>query len=486
MIQKSVIGNGVRVLTEAMPQVVSSSIGIWVENGSRYEDPHENGTSHFIEHLLFKGTKKRTAAQIAEDFDAVGGVLNAFTGKEYTCYYAKVLGKDLEMATEVLADIFLDSVFDPAEIERERQVVLQEISQAEDTPDDFIHDLFTENFWKGHPLALPIFGSAETVNKIDREQLVSFMAERYRSSRVFIAAAGQVEHERLTAKCAGLFGGVVGDGKVEKFSPPAARPFLMNREKKLEQAHICIGGPGISQSHPLRYAGYVLNTALGGGMSSRLFQEVREKRGRVYSIYSFISSFIDSGYFGVYAGTNPEWVDEVLEVTVAEIRKVERDGLDAGRTRARQEPAARQHAARDGIHRQPHEPTGAQRDLLPPRRPVGRAISRNRSRHQRQHRRAGVDLVPARQARDGPARRSEGPQNRPRSLRPAGVIPTLTSPVTFTGEGADRAAAGSEGSAASAERLPSRVQFAIRDCIDATDGENCARAQKHAAASRLP
>ena len=321
MIQKSVIGNGVRILTEAMPQVVSSSIGIWVENGSRYEEPAENGTSHFIEHLLFKGTKKRTAAQIAEAFDAVGGVLNAFTGKEYTCYYAKVLGKDLEMATEVLADIFLDSVFDPAEIERERQVVLQEISQAEDTPDDFIHDLFNEEFWKGHPLALPIFGSVATVNKIDRELLVSFMAARYRSSRVFIAAAGQVEHERLTAKCAGLFGGVAGDGKVEKFSPPIDHPLVLTREKKLEQAHICIGGPGISQSHRLRYAAYVLNTALGGGMSSRLFQEVREKRGRVYSIYSFISSFIDSGYFGVYAGTNPEWVDEVLEVTIAELRK---------------------------------------------------------------------------------------------------------------------------------------------------------------------
>ena len=327
MIQKSVLANGVRILTEAMPQVVSSSIGIWVENGSRYEEAFENGVSHFIEHLLFKGTKKRTAAEIAEVFDSVGGILNAFTGKEYTCYYAKVLGKDLEMATDVLADIFLESVFDPAEIERERQVVLQEISQAEDTPDDFIHDLFTENYWKGHPLALPIFGSVATVNKIDRELLTSFMAARYRSSRVFIAAAGQVEHERLTAKCAGLFGAIAGNGKVEKITPPADHPLVLNYEKKLEQAHICIGGPGISAVHPLRYASFVLNTALGGGMSSRLFQEVREKRGRVYSIYSFMSSFIDCGYFGVYAGTNPEWVDEVLEVTVAELRKVERDGL---------------------------------------------------------------------------------------------------------------------------------------------------------------
>src|SRR5437879_9366255 len=161
MVKKSALSNGVRVLTEAMPQVVSATIGIWVENGSRYETPSQNGVSHFIEHLLFKGTRKRTAAQIAEQIDAVGGVLNAFTGKEYTCYYAKVLGADLPMTTELLADHFLESVFDPAEVDRERQVVLQEISQAEDTPDDFIHDLFNLKFWSGHPLSLPVFGSVE-------------------------------------------------------------------------------------------------------------------------------------------------------------------------------------------------------------------------------------------------------------------------------------------------------------------------------------
>src|SRR5215472_10480909 len=327
MIQKSAIGNGIRILTEAMPQVVSSSIGIWVENGSRYEEPPENGTSHFLEHLLFKGTKKRTAAEIAEAFDAVGGVLNAFTGKEYTCYYAKVLGKDLEMATEVLADIFLDSIFDPAEIDRERQVVLQEISQAEDTPDDFIHDLFTVNYWRGHPLALPIFGSVETVNRIDRDLLLSFMGERYRASRIFIAAAGQVDHDKLVADCERLFGKIASNGRVEKISPPGETPIVINHEKELEQMHICIGGPGLGQDSNLRYASYVLNTALGGGMSSRLFQEVREKRGRVYSIYSSMASYADCGYSIIYAGTNPEWLDEVLEVTLKEIKKVVRDGL---------------------------------------------------------------------------------------------------------------------------------------------------------------
>src|SRR3984893_15348052 len=309
MIFKDVLPNGLRVISEPMPAVVSSTIGIWVENGSRYETSAQNGVSHFIEHLLFKGTRKRTAAQIAEQIDAVGGVLNAFTGKEYTCYYAKVLGEDLPMATELLADLFLESVFDPEEIDRERQVVLQEISQAEDTPDDFIHDLFNLHYWQGHPLALPIFGSVETVNAINREALVSFMADRYRAGRGFIAAAGAVEHERLMRDCDRLFGSIAGDGRPEPTSPPQERLMVLNENKKLEQAHICIGAPGLSQTAPNRYAAYLLKTALGGGMSSRLFQEVREKRG------------------GVYSGTNPEWVDEVIEVTLKEINKVVRGGL---------------------------------------------------------------------------------------------------------------------------------------------------------------
>jgi len=329
MIRKSELPNGVRVLTEAMPQVVSASIGIWVENGSRYEVSEENGVSHFIEHLLFKGTKKRTAAQIAEEIDAVGGVLNAFTGKEYTCYYAKVLGQDLALATDVLADIFLDSNFDPAEIDRERQVVLQEISQAEDTPDDYIGDLFTLRIWDGHPLALPIFGSVQTVNAMNRELLTSFMAERYRARRVFIAAAGQVDHDALVRDCTRLFGCIEGNGHVETIKPPSTHTGVLNQEKKLEQAHILIGCPALSQSDPNRYASYVLNTALGGGMSSRLFQEVRERRGRVYSIYSFTSGCLDCGYLAIYAGTNPEWVEEVLEVTVGELAKVARHGLQA-------------------------------------------------------------------------------------------------------------------------------------------------------------
>jgi predicted Zn-dependent peptidase len=329
MTRKSLLSNGVRVLTEAMPHSLSASIGIWVENGSRYEEPHENGVSHLIEHLLFKGTKKRTAAQIAEQIDAVGGVLNAFTGKEYTCYYAKVLGDDLGMATDLLADLLLESLFDAEEIKREQQVVLQEISQAEDTPDDFIHDLFNLKFWAGHPLALPIAGSIATVTGLDRALMTSFMNQRYRAERVFVAAAGKVEHDSLVAQCERLFGAIQGNGKVDAINPPKVHSLVLNHEKQLEQAHICMGGPGISQTDKARYAAYLLNTALGGGMSSRLFQEVREKRGKVYSIFSFLSSHIDCGYFGIYAGTNPEWVDEVLEITLGELKQVAREGLKA-------------------------------------------------------------------------------------------------------------------------------------------------------------
>ncbi|HLH77017.1 MAG TPA: pitrilysin family protein [Candidatus Binataceae bacterium] len=327
MMRKSVLANGVRVLTEEMPQALSASLGIWVANGSRYETPAENGVSHFIEHLLFKGTPTRSAAQIAEEMDAVGGNLNAFTGKEYTCYYARVLGEDFPMATGLLADIFLHSVFDPEEIDRERQVILQEISQAEDTPDDFIHDLFNLHFWEGHPLSLPIFGSVATVNAIDRALMTSFMSQRYRAERVLIAAAGKLDHARLVAQCENLFNGIAAGAPTEKLVPPAISPGVFNYEKDLEQAHICLGGPSIGVNHELRYAAYVLNTALGGGMSSRLFQEVREKAGKVYTIYSFLSSHLDCGYVGIYAGTNPEWVNEVLDITLRELRAIYREGL---------------------------------------------------------------------------------------------------------------------------------------------------------------
>ncbi|MBU6281550.1 insulinase family protein [bacterium] len=326
-VRRTVLPNGVRVLTEAVPQFVSTSVGIWVENGSRYEDPSENGISHFLEHLFFKGTERRSAKRIAEEIDAVGGVLNAFTGKEYTCYYAKVLREDLPLAVDVLSDLFLHSKFDPEEIERERTVVLQEISEIEDTPDDWVHDLFNRRFWPGHPLSMPICGTAETVGDMKREDFLAFIERRYRPDRIVVSAAGGVDHERLVESVAAAFGSLSGTTEKPRFTAPRPQAGLEVFEKDLEQVHMNLGVPGISHDDPRRYAAYVLNTALGGGMSSRLFQEVREKRGKAYSIASFLSSYVGAGYLAVYTGLSASCVAEVLEVVAREFSVLRRDGL---------------------------------------------------------------------------------------------------------------------------------------------------------------
>jgi predicted Zn-dependent peptidase len=329
MVRKSVLSNGVRVLTEDMPSMVSSTIGIWVENGSRYEVPAENGLSHFIEHLLFKGTKKRTAAQIAEEIDAVGGVLNAFTGKEYTCYYARVLAEHAGLATDLLADLFLHSRFDPDEIDRERSVVLQEISQSEDTPDDYIHDLFHLRYWPDHPLSFPVCGTSDTVQGLHRADFVDFLAARYRPDRLIIAAAGDITHDALERWAARDFGHLTGTAVGVDGNAPRPMRGVFTVEKPLEQVHVCVGVPGVAQDGEERYAAYLLNTALGGGMSSRLFQEIREKRGHAYSVFSFLSSFRDAGYLGIYVGTAAQWVADSVGVITNELQTVSRTGLRA-------------------------------------------------------------------------------------------------------------------------------------------------------------
>ena len=317
------------MLSQALPDYVSATVGLWVENGSRYERPEQGGISHFLEHMFFKGAERRTAAQIAEEIDAVGGVLNAFTGKEYTCYYAKVLAEHLPLALDLLTDLFTQSRFPTEEIDRERAVILQEISQAEDTPDDYIHELFNQAYWPGHPLARPIAGTAETVAGLSRQDFVAFMAERYSPNRVLVAAAGHLDHDQLTETIARTMGGLAGTTELPGSTLPLARAGVSLHEKALEQVHICLGGPGIGQGDPDRYAAHVLNLALGGGMSSRLFQEIRERRGRAYSVYSFLSSYLDAGYMGVYVGTSSEWAREVVDVTLAEIDRLKRDGLSA-------------------------------------------------------------------------------------------------------------------------------------------------------------
>ncbi|HME62438.1 MAG TPA: pitrilysin family protein, partial [Candidatus Binatia bacterium] len=332
MFAKSVLDNGIRIVTHDMPDNRSVSVGIWVENGSRHESGSENGISHFIEHLLFKGTKRRTAAQIAEEMDAVGGVINAFTSKENTCYYAKVLDENLPLAIDLLSDIFLHSSFDAEEIERERSVILQEISQAEDTPDDYVHDLFNLDFFPNHPIGWPICGRQETVNAFRRQDIVDFFKSRYRPERVVVAAAGNIRHETLVGEMAARLGS--SDRAVSRILPnidnetaPAMGSGVYPHSKALEQVHLCLGMAGIHQTHPKRYVGYVLNTLLGGGMSSRLFQEIREKRGKAYSVYSFSSSYKDVGYFGVYAGTSLESTEEVVDLIAAELKKLAGGGI---------------------------------------------------------------------------------------------------------------------------------------------------------------
>ncbi len=321
--------NGIRVLSEELPDLASITVGIWVENGSRYESGEQAGISHFLEHLFFKGTSRRTAAAIAEEIDAVGGVLNAFTGKEYTCYYAKVLREHLPLALDLLADIFTDSQFAADEIERERSVIIQEISQVEDTPDDYVHELFNLAFWPGHPLSRPIAGTAGTVSGLRREDFLGFLSARYRPNRVLVAAAGNLSHGELVEVAAHKFGALNGAVQVASDGAPAAHAGLTVHAKDLEQVHLCLGTPGIAQGDADRYPAHLLNVALGGGMSSRLFQEIRERRGKAYSVYSFLSSYLDAGYVGVYVGTSAEWTPEVVEVIRAELARVVRDGLGA-------------------------------------------------------------------------------------------------------------------------------------------------------------
>jgi predicted Zn-dependent peptidase len=328
MFAKTTLDNGIRIVSHEMPEHRSVSLGIWVESGSRHEAEPQNGISHFIEHLLFKGTERRSAAQIAEEMDAVGGVINAFTSKEHTCYYAKVLDENLPLAIDLLTDIFLHSTFDAEEIERERSVILQEISQSEDTPDDYVHDLFSLDFFRTHPIGRPICGRQETVSSFQREDFLKFFKSRYRPRRVIVSAAGNFRHDDLVNDIAARLGSVTDalDGEqalnLEGETVPTMGSGVFSHVKPLEQVHLCLGVAGIHQAHPKRYVAYVLNTLLGGGMSSRLFQEIREKRGKAYSVYSFSTSYKDIGYLGVYAGTSVDSTEEVVELILQELQKL--------------------------------------------------------------------------------------------------------------------------------------------------------------------
>jgi len=325
MIKKTTLDNGIRVITERIPYASSVSIGIWVANGSR----HERRVAHFIEHLLFKGTDRRSSLDIAREIDSVGGVLNAFTSREYVCYYAKVLDKFLPKAVDLLTDIFLHSTFDPEEIEKERRVVLQEINMMEDTPDDLIHDLFHQHFWKGHPLGMSILGDAESVSGLTRDAIVAYKEQMYRGDDIIVSAAGNLTHEKLILLIEQHLSAVAGGhGRVDSALPRYERRIELV-EKDLEQVHVCLGLTGVQQNHPKRYDAFIMNAILGGSMSSRLFQEVREKSGLAYSVYSYIASHADAGSLVVYAGASPENSRQLLEIMLKELGRFKYEPVPA-------------------------------------------------------------------------------------------------------------------------------------------------------------
>lgn len=316
MIVKSHLNNGIRVITENIPHAHSVSIGIWVTNGSRHDRRELNGVAHFIEHLLFKGTAKRSALDIAREIDSVGGVLNAFTCREYLCFYAKVLSDSLPKAVNLLADIFLNSSFDTSEIEKERKVILQEIRMIKDSPDNYIHELFCQSFWKSHPLGMSIVGTEESVAGMSRDSLLDTRNERFRAEDIIICAAGNIRHDDLVSLLCKQFTEVPTGSYDCTGNPPYYEKRVRVLEKDLEQVHLCLGTKALPQDSPLRYAGYILNTILGGSISSRLFQEVREKQGLAYSVYSYVLSHSDAGTMVVYAGTKPEKLLEVIEIVL--------------------------------------------------------------------------------------------------------------------------------------------------------------------------
>ncbi len=329
MYQIARTSNGIRVVTERVPYVQSVSLGIWVDTGGRDETNATAGISHFIEHLLFKGTERRSAREIAEELDAVGGQINAFTDREYTCYYVKVLPEHVPLAQDILADMLQHSVLDPEEIAREKNVILEEIKRHEDTPDELVHDLFAEILWPEHPLGRSVIGRAEVIESLTREQIVEFLREQYVPAWMVVAAAGNLDHDAIVAGVEETMGGMPARERAHELFPPRVSDAALQVPKPTEQVHFCLGTRGYNQDEDERYALALIDSAVGGGMSSRLFQEVREKRGLCYAIGSYTASYREAGMFAVYAGTSPESADRVRQLVVKELRDVARRGITA-------------------------------------------------------------------------------------------------------------------------------------------------------------
>ena len=322
-IRREVLPNGLTVITEQMEHIRSISIGIWVRSGSRDEDPQWNGISHFIEHMVFKGTKNRSAEAIARQVDSIGGNMDAFTAKECVCFNMKVLDDHLPVAMDVLSDLVLNPVFDVADISRERGVILEEIKMDEDNPDYLVHEIFTQNFWKDHPLGKPILGTRDTVKKFEQTLVLDSYAQRFAPGNMIVCAAGHLSHERFVELVVKHFQHMTPVKNGFHSAPPkiASRITLRNK-KSLEQVQICVGVPSHPIAHEKRYASYVLNTLLGGGMSSRLFQNIRERQGLAYAIFSDLNPYRDTGCMSVYAGTSRESASKVVQSIIAEFRNL--------------------------------------------------------------------------------------------------------------------------------------------------------------------
>jgi predicted Zn-dependent peptidase len=325
-IQRTVLANGLRVITEAMPQVRSVAVGMWVGTGSRAESPELNGISHFIEHMLFKGTTNRSAEQIARSVDSIGGNLDAFTAKELVGFTAKVLDEHLPTAFEVLSDLVLHPLFRPEDIEKERGVVLEEIKMESDNPEYLVHEIFTSNFWKGHSLGKPILGTKETVRRFNRDMIEEHYRRHYVPSNLTITAAGHLRHEHLVDLASRHFESLPPNGAVRPDPAPTTHARIALRQKRsLEQVHLCLGVPSHPLSHQDRFPGYVLNNLLGGGMSSRLFQNIRERQGLAYAVFSELNPYRDTGCLSVYAGTSLEAAHKVLGLIVSELRTLKEE-----------------------------------------------------------------------------------------------------------------------------------------------------------------
>lgn len=322
------LSNGLRVVSETVPYVQTVALGIWAGTGSRDETNSQRGISHYIEHMLFKGTARRSAREIADAIESRGGHLNAFTGKETTCYEARVLAEDTPLALDVLCDMFRNSLFDPEEMEREKRVVIEEIKMYEDTPEEHVHDLFEQTLWTSHPLGKSIIGTEQTVSSFQPQDLRGYMETNYCPNRILVVAVGNLEHETLVALVEQALGEMQGEAPKRTLKPVrSSGKSKQVRKRDTEQVHFCMGTTGYTKFQPERYSLSILNNVLGGNMSSRLFQEIREKRGLAYAIGSYTRSYLDGGHFCIYGGTSPDTYEEVKDLIRIEAERVLKEGL---------------------------------------------------------------------------------------------------------------------------------------------------------------